>query len=285
MSTRTELDVLVAQIEEMWAHQDTLFTIVEETNQWDHAHGADWVFADVPYHLYYCNIDLVLRPMKFGRELPAQERESFVEMTDLGAWNDRKLAERPAGQTPAQSVAELHSIWQQIRDVLAGLDDADLERPHWLPFFGGNWATVREGLHFLLGHDWSEFMQLRIHMGESQPVPSPEITAFYLYRMFAGLYPMFFDKEAAAGRTFKADMVFTDPGISDIVIDIKDNAVTVTTGPTEAADLVITQSAETFEKVFRGILPYPEAMQSGAVQVNDMDALATLGALFPMDKG
>ena len=70
LSTRTELDALMAQVEEMWGHQYTLFKIINETNQWDSKHGQDWIFADVPYHLTYCNRDLVLRPIKLGRDLP-----------------------------------------------------------------------------------------------------------------------------------------------------------------------------------------------------------------------
>ena len=51
----------------------------------------------------------------------------------------------------------------------------------------------------------------------------------------------------------------------------------------EEADLVITQSAETFEKTIRGIQPLPEAIQEGAVGVSDMESLAILGELFPME--
>lgn len=33
MSTRTELEALMAQVEEMWDHQDTLFRIIGENKQ------------------------------------------------------------------------------------------------------------------------------------------------------------------------------------------------------------------------------------------------------------
>jgi hypothetical protein len=61
-----------------------------------------------------------------------------------------------------------------------------------------------------------------------------------------------------------------------------EGAATAVLGTSPDADLVVTQSAETWEATFRGILSFPEALQSGVVQVNDFKALETFGTLFPM---
>ena len=282
MTTRMELDALMTQVEEMWDHQDTLFRIIGETNQWDHKHGPDWTFADVPYHLAYCNRDLVIRPMKLGRDLPVEERFSIASITDLNEWNARKFNQRPAGQTGEESLAELRASWDELRQTVAEWTDADLEGPYWMPFMGGNWLTARNGLQWALGHDWSEFMQLRIHMGRSEPVPSPEITTYYLGMFIGAVYPMNLNKEAAQGRDFRAVMAFTDPGVGDFIVEVKNGEASVRPWQAEESNLVITQSAETFEKTVRGIQPLPEAIQEGKVQVSDMESLATLGELFPM---
>jgi len=282
MSTRTELDALMSQIVEMWVHQDTLFQIIGETNQWDHKHGPDWTFADLLYHLTYCNRDLVSRPMKLGRELPDEERFSFASVTDLNEWNALKFSERPSGMTIDQSLAKLHASRDEIRDIVAEWSDAGLERPMWMPFMGGNWVVARNGLYFTLGHDWSEFMQLRIHMGRTVPIPSPEITTFYLGSAMGIVYPSSLNKEAAKDLEFTVIMAFTDPGVIDFIVEVRDGAVTVRPGQAEDPDLVITQSAETFERTIHGIQPFPEAMQDGSVQVSDMGKLATFGELFPM---
>lgn len=50
------------------------------------------------------------------------------------------------------------------------------------------------------------------------------------------------------------------------------------------ADLVITQSTETFEKTRQGIQEPAEAMQSDDVQVSDFDNLAVFGQLFPREE-
>jgi hypothetical protein len=91
------------------------------------------------------------------------------------------------------------------------------------------------------------------------------------------------DKEAAKGREFRVVMAFTDPGVSDFTVEVVGGEASVRPGGEGKADLVITQNAETFEKTVRGIQPLPEAIQEGAVQVSDMESLATFGELFPMD--
>ena len=282
MPTRTELDALMARVKEMWAHQDTLFRIVSETNQWDHKHGEDWTFADVPYHLAYCNRDLVMQPIKLGDNLPVEQRVMIVTPDDLVEWNELEFAARPVFQTAEESLAELRTSWEEILDVIVDWTDADLERPWWMPFMGGMWLTVSDGLQWTLSHDWSEFMQLRIHMARSEPVPSPEITTHFLGMVFGGQYPKMLDMEAAQGREFRTVMAFTDPGVSSFTIEVLDGAANIRPGEVEKADLVITQSAESFERTRSGIRPLAEAIQMGEVQVSDMESLATLGELFPM---
>ena len=64
--TRTELEALMAQVEEMWGHLRFLFDELSVTGGWDQQHGRDWTFADVPYHLAYCNQDIVGRGLEKG---------------------------------------------------------------------------------------------------------------------------------------------------------------------------------------------------------------------------
>jgi hypothetical protein len=282
MTTQTELKALMAQLEEMWGHQAALFKIVNESGQWNHKHGQDWTFADVPYHLAYCNRDLVYTPAKFGRDLPVDQRVTISTMADLGEWNEREFAARPPGQTPEETMAQLRASWDEIRQLVSEWTDADLERPWWMPFMGGVWLTAGDGLRWTLGHDWSEFMQLRIHMGRSEPVPSPAITTHFLGAVIGGVYPQMLDPEAAQGREFRAVMAFTDPGVSSFTIEVSGGAARAVPGQVENPDLVITQSAESFEKTRSGIWPLADAIEQGEVQVSDMESLAIMGELFPM---
>jgi hypothetical protein len=119
MSTRTELDALMTQIAEMWGHQDALFEIISETNQWDHKHGPDWTFDDLLYHLTFCNRDLASRPMKLGRDFPDEKRITFASMTDLNDWNAVKFSERPSGMTIDESLAALRASFLSLAGVMS----------------------------------------------------------------------------------------------------------------------------------------------------------------------
>jgi hypothetical protein len=283
MSERTKIDAIMAQAEEMWAHQDALFTIIDEADAWDSPHGQDWTYADVPYHLAYCNFELVARPVELGPDLPEAERLSFVSVEDVNGWNEGKFAAKPAGHSGRESLAQVRASWDEIRRVASKMTDADLNRPYWTPFMGGMWQTAAEGLSWTIGHDWSEFMQLRIHMGRQEPVPSPKITNHYLNVMIAGVMPFFLNQEAAQGQTFTAVYDFTDPGVEALTVRVAGGAAVVEPGRPETADLIFTESSEAFEKTLRGIQPFEEAMQTGAIQVSSMDGLMRFGQLFPID--
>ena len=279
-NNRTELNLMMNQIEELWGHLDTLFKRLNETGGWDQKHGPDWTFADFPYHLAYCNRDLVGRPIELGRDLPKEEQELITSPEALPDWNVRKFAERPAGQSAAQSVAQWADSCDTLRRLTAEMTDADPERPAWMPLFMG-WGTAGISLDFCRVHDWSEFTQLRVHMGLTKPVPSPAVTRAVLTGAL-NFMPMFLNKEAAGDRQFTTVMAFTDPGVGAWTVRVADGAATVSEGETTEAELVITQSTDSFEKTRQGIQDPAEAMQSGQVQVSDFDNLAIFGQLFPM---
>ncbi len=127
------------------------------------------------------------------------------------------------------------------------MGDADLGKPFWMPLMAG-WTTAAEGFEFTRTHDWSEFMQLRIHMERDEPVPSAGATRAYLNRILQ-FFPLFPDREAAAGREFTAVMVFREAGVGAFTIRVSDGNASVTTGEVENADLVMTQSAERLKKL------------------------------------
>jgi hypothetical protein len=281
MSTKkqTHLDALADQIEEMWGHLEILFDSLNAGNGWDRKHGPDWTFADVPYHLAYCNRDIVARGLQLGPDYPEAEQELLTSRDALNSWNARKFAERQADQSVEQSLAQWRESCEGIRRLTAGMNDADLARPFFMPIMMG-WVTARDGLEFCCNHDWSEFTQLRIHMGRVEPVPSPAITRGYLGTML-NFFPMFLNQDAAAGQEFTAVMAFTDPDVGAWTIRVAEGNASISEGEAADADLVMTQSAETFEKSFRRIHNPAQAIQAGQIQVSSFESLATFGQLFP----
>ena len=281
MSTQTQLNALMTQIQEMWGHLYTLFEDLNTNDGWDQKHGPDWTFADVPYHLAYFNCDLVARGMELGLDYAEEEHELLVTPENLSDWNARKLAERPVYQTPEQSTSRWQTSCEKIYRQTARLKDDDLEQhPFWMPLLDG-WVTTRRGLEFCLNHDWSTFTQLRIHMGRTEPVPSPAVTRRYLDSV-VNSFPMLLNKTAVDGQQFTAVLAFTDPGVGVWTIRVADGATTVSEGDAANADLVITQSAEVFEKYIRRMQTPAQAIQSGEIQVSNFENLATFGQLFPI---
>lgn len=104
-NTRAQLEELMTHIEENWLNLNVLFDDINITNDWDHKHGPDWTFADLPYHLAYCNQEILIRGIKAGPDLPEEEQELLDSLEAINIWNTRHFAERPAGQTAAQSVS------------------------------------------------------------------------------------------------------------------------------------------------------------------------------------
>ena len=90
------------------------------------------------------------------------------------------------------------------------------------------------------------------------------------------------NKTAVGGQQFTAVLAFTDPGVGVWTIQVADGAATVSEGDAVNADLVITQSAEAFEKYIRRTQTPAQAIQSGEIQVSDFESLATFGQLFPV---
>jgi len=281
MPNRTQVENLTTQIESIWDCQDQLFETIARGNDWDHKHGADWTFADVPFHLAYCNWDLVIRPIQLGKELPVSEQRSFKGPADLAVYNSGRFAEKSALQTVEKSLADLEGSRNELRRLLAEMSDADLDRPAWYPFGGGMWANVRAPLQFCLAHDWSEFMQLRIHMGLSEPVPDPAITSAYVARMLNMIMPRRLNSNAANGNQFTIVYAFTDPGVTPVTVQVSNGAAKIVPGAYDNPDLILTQNAETFEKILRGIQKFPDAIQSGAIHVNNFETLTSFGQLFP----
>lgn len=279
-NNRSQLDELMGQIQEMWGHLDTLFEELNATDGWDQKHGPDWAFSDVPYHLAYYNCDIVARGLRLGGDYPEEEQELLATPEALAAWNAREFAERPDNQSVSRTLSQWRASCEAIYCLTSGMNDADLERPFWLPILRG-WATVRDGLEFCRNHDWSEFTQLRILMGLSDPMPNPAITSHYLGTML-GYLPMVLNQEVAADREFTAVFAFSDPDVDAYTVRVADGAASVTPEYAEEADLVMTQSSETWEKTFRR-MQYPvEAIKSGALQVSDFNKLVDFGQLFPV---
>lgn len=276
VATRTEIAALTADLEALWQCLDALFAGLGPKD-WTRKHGKDWTYADLPYHLAYFDRECT-GVIAQGTDAPASTRWLMPSEAQIDTWNARMFARRPAGQTAAASLTQMDASRDLVRQTLAGYSDADLAELVWSPFFG--WMSLRDGILGITGHTFNHFMEARIRLKRSEPVPPPALVRRSL-GFYVGLMERFLDRERAAGRRFTAVMDFTGPGGGAWTIRVDNGACRVAEGRPEQVDLVMTQSPETFVATFARIRNPMLLMLTGKIKVKGFGALATFGKLFP----
>ena len=276
VATRSEIQTLADELEALWQCLDELFADLSPKD-WNRKHGKHWTFADLPYHLAYLDRECT-RVMAQGAEAPPSACWLMHSEAEINAWNARMFAQRPAGQTATESLAQMRASRELIRRTLAGLTDADLDRPAWSPFFG--WTMLGDGIVGLMGHAFNHFMEARLRLGRTTPEPPPTLIhralGFYL-----GLMERFLDRERAVVLRYTAVMAFTGPGGGAWTIRVEDGRCQVSEARAEHADLVMTQSPEAFIATFARVKNPMLLMLTGQLKVKGYRALGTFGKLFP----
>lgn len=280
MATSARAQAMLAMIEGLWSNFDELFEAIERDARWNEAHGADWTFRDVPYHMMYFDRELVAEALERGTNVPVGEQRTQRSVRELNEWNARMFALRPAGETPRQSLSRWRAVRERIRKRANDLDEKRLENPVWIPLVGCGWLPASVALGACIAHTWSEFVQLRYLAGVTGIEPSPEATHAAMGFLLQFL-PSAFDASAAVDTRFTIVMSYTGPGGGDWTIRVSSGQATLEEGGTAAADLVIRQSPVTAELIRQGKIDLGAAMQSGEVQVEGMEHLETFGRLFP----
>jgi hypothetical protein len=278
-ATTTTLAALMADLEDLWQKIDAILGSLGPAD-WSRKHGKDWTFADVPYHMAYFDREVIANGIARGPNMPSDERQALRSVAELNAWNARKFAERAASQTVEQSLAQMRAGRDAIRQAVAGLSDADLERPVWSSLPGGGWQTVRRALEGCTAHTWNHLMELRLRLKRTSPGPQPSQThralAFYMT-----IFPAMCNRAQAAKTRFTSVMEFTGAGGGAWSFYVADGACRVTEGRAPQPDLVLTQSAETFQATMIGAQNPMLAMLSGKIKVRGLRNMATFGKLFP----
>ena len=271
---------MLAGIENLWACFDELLGDIEASGRWGEKHGNDWTFGDVPYHMAYFDRELVANALERGSNVPTEEQRTQRTLRELNAWNAAQFAKRAAGQTPWQSVEEWHGVRDRIRAKVSSMPDEQLSEPVWIPLVGCGWLPAAASIGSCLAHTWSEFVQLRHHMGRSEPEPLLQAT-HAASGFLQEFLPAFVNREKAKEARLTLVIELTGPGGGAWTLWVADGKCRVSEERAADADLVISQSPETAELVRQGKIDFGEAMQSGAIQVQGAEHLATFGELFP----
>lgn len=116
-------------------------------------------------------------------------------------------------------------------------------------------------------------------MNRAAPQPNPDAEHAAI-AFLQGLTPAFLDREAAKGVTFTAIMEYTGPSGGSWTFRVADGQCSSAEEHAANADIVLTQSPETFELIRQGKLDPATAMQSGRLTVKGMENMERFGMLF-----
>jgi hypothetical protein len=269
-----------ASLEEMWAMLDRMFDRLTDED-WQLAHGPDWIFADLPFHLAYIDWECVAEPIKLGRELPPEKQVKLSSINELNAWNQEHFKQRPADQTVAESLAQMHASRDTVRKIADDMTDADLMKPAWFPLLTmRGFRTAQVALGFCVNHTWGHLEEARVRLGYSASDIAPAVRPAMIDGRINMFHAAFIDPAAAQDADFTLVTDIVGVGGGAWTTHIAEGAATVAPGFTEGAELVISQGVDSYIKQAFLMANMPTLIQSGEVEVSDFDALATFGSFF-----
>lgn len=271
-----EATALLEELESVWSCFDELFASFGPSD-WRRKLGPDWTYADLPYHLSYFDQEIVATPIARGRDVPLAEQRVQRTRRELDAWNAERFAARPADETVEQSLARMRRSRENLRRAAARLDD--LDAPGFTPLLGTGWVPARMLLGAGVAHSWAHYTEARLRLGRRGPLTSEAATHRTL-AFFMELMPMFASKAEIAKGPFAATMVFTGPGGGAWTMRVADGALTASEGAAPDADVVLTQSAETFEKTHSNISSPMWLMLTGQLKVKGFGKMGRFGKLM-----
>jgi hypothetical protein len=280
---RTAPMAFLADLEELWRCIDELFASMAP-GDWFQQHGRHWTFADVPYHLGYFDRDVVAYPIECGPDVPTRAQWAARSNTELNAWNERMFVRRPPDQTLMQSLAQMQASREALRRILGQMSETALGRQAWFPLLVGGWIPVHAVLAAARQHTWSQVMELRLrHPVNTQAtlaVPRATTTHAALDDLMH-FFPLRLNRAQAEQVRFTLSMNFSGPGGGSWTVRIADGACAVSEEHATRADLVLTQSPETFMKTCLELHDPMLAIRSGEIAVQGTDNLHIFSALFP----
>ena len=270
---------LLADLEELWLRFDELVGTLG-ADDWSGKHGKHWTFPDVPYHLAYFDLEVIVTAIKRGSNVPTSEQFLRTE-AEQDAWNEIKFTQRPTATTPEQCLEQMWASRQAIRNAVARLSEADLERPVFIPLVGLGWVSVRVALETCYTHTWNHLMQLRFWMKCTTLMPGPAQTHRAL-SYFMASFARNMNREQAAQTHLTAVMEFSGLDGGAWTLHVARGSCHIIEGRAARADLVIVQSPETFVKTRTGIENPTLAQWTGKIKVHGLRNLGTFEKLFPI---
>lgn len=278
IDNRADISVLATDLNDIWAFIDRLLDSVP-ADAWTNRYGPDWTYADVPWHLAYFDRIMLAEALESGAELPERERFNLRSMAEINRWNAQEFAKRPSDQGPQESIRELRAVHGRIGRALAGMTDADLDRPAFNHFFSAGFETVRSGLRGGLLHSWGEATELMTRLGRHDSVPAAatrNAIEGYLTFMAASA-----DASQTGDKPFVLVMDFTGPTGGPYAVRVEKGKGRMVPGPAEDASLTFRLDPVVFNTVMIRRMQNPMlAMLTGKIRVKGFSKMPLMQKVF-----
>ena len=132
---------MLGNIEDLWGCFDELIAGLKSPEDWGATAWGRLDLCGCPLsHDVLRNVIWSLEPSQRGRNVPKEEQQVQRTIRELNAWNVAKFAQRPASQTPQQSMEQWLGIRTTVRDVLNTTSDEELGQLVWFPLVGAGWV-------------------------------------------------------------------------------------------------------------------------------------------------
>lgn len=270
MANRRRLAALMRKIEECWGFWDSLFSNLNDQS-WAEPHGNDWVFSDVPFHLAYCERELIAFPIQQGPDMPDEKRVQAKTNRDVNRWNDSFFENRPEDQTGEQTLSELKTSRDLVRQAVGNFTDEDLNRQVWFPLTEmRGWHSLNFILQWSILHKISEFIVMRSYLKLEDPKPTPEInhtaSVVMMYRM-----PYEIHYETVSQDLFTFHVELTDPGALSWTIRILNGKAALVDVGEYGQDFSLKTSLTSFFEMAEGISSFYDALSAGKISIEKED--------------
>ena len=263
----------LARLENLWESVDELFGSYDES-QWARPHGAEWTFADVPFHFGYFDAEAIAGPI--AADGSAVDPMNSVE--DVDRWNDDRFAKRPETGV-AYALARMEQGRAAIRAAVAG---AAPDQEVVVPLAGLDPLPVAGVLTHGLAHTWSHLNEAA-YRSRSAVRANPEVSAMAVEATLV-LMTIVLDRDAASDASLTIG--FDVGAIGSYTLAIADGDGHVSKSDGSPVDLRFRFADEqAFARMFSGVSNLGRLLLTRAVRIKGYSKMRLFGTLLPPPAG
>ncbi|MDZ4767330.1 MAG: SCP2 sterol-binding domain-containing protein [Chloroflexota bacterium] len=165
---------LLADLDATWDAANRFFARFADV-EWARSHGADWIFADVPYHMAIYN-RMIANMLLIGMDSDIEDSPSIINLEQLDAWNQAGLRAMRWSGGSADSLTTLRDSQDMLRAAIASLRELPrgLDAPVWLMTLRvRGWRTTRLALEYIQWHNWLHLAETGLRYDSKHPIIAP----------------------------------------------------------------------------------------------------------------